>query len=852
MIAAFNARRAGRRRALRPALGALLLATAAAGAVLLPAGPATAQTVRGYTVPAGSLADAINSFAEQSGAQILYDAALTEGRRSPGLEGRFGVAEGLSRLLAGSGVTFRQTGTNIFTLELAPQSATGAIELGPVRVEGATGSGGVNRASSDPLMTEGTGSYTTRGIGVGGKTARDPRQIQQSVSVITQQRIQDQGLIDVNEALDQTTGITVMDLGVQGSQNIYSRGLPVNNVQFDGGSPTIFNDYLSYGLPDLAPYDHVEVLRGADGLFSGSGEAGATVNLVRKRPLEHSQVLFDALAGSWNHYRVQIDVTGPLAAGGRLRGRFVAAYEDRDYFYDVAENKKTVLYGIVEADLTGSTLLTLGASHEKNDSVPNGIGLPRYLTGEDIGLSRSTCICTSWSTWDTETTELFAKLEQAIGEDWTFKANLSRRYADTDARYAYSIGAVNPFTLEGPFLDGRIHHFPNRQTLIDANLHGRFALFGMGHELLLGTSWQDVNADGARYAFPIRDAIPVDIFSFEPDGFADPGEPAFFDIVYTERGQKQFGAYGSLRSDVTERLHTVIGLRYSEFEYNSVLDRFNYLTGAQTSSGVTRYKDDGVVTPFAGVTYDVAASVSLYASYSEIFKSQANRIASSGEPLGPITGASYEIGAKGSWADGRLTASLSAYRIERKNEGLRTDEVSPISGCCYIAAAEVRSQGVEAELTGEVLPGWQVFAGYTYNENRYETGYGANDGNIFQPLTPKHLFKLWTMVQLRGALSDLRLGGGINAQSKSFVRGTATNYTPGGTPTGTFSYDVTQDAYAIFSLRADYRLTDNWSAAINLNNIFDKTYYQTLLSDIRCCQYYGEPRNVLVSLRGSF
>ncbi len=411
--------------------------------------PAQAMEMpRQYDIPAGSLDAALKAFSSQSGVMLSADANLTRGKASPGLHGSYTVAQGLAALLAGSALQVAQEGAGGYAIKAAPSSSpatAGAVVLPSVKVSG---------AAIDDTMTEGTGSYATNAVSIGGKTARDPKEIQQSVSVVTQQQIQDENLHTTIDALNQATGITIVQNNV--SQNIYSRGFQITSVQLDGGSPSQgFFTALESHLPDLAGYDHVEVLRGADGIFAGAGQAGGTVNLVRKEPLDHDQVLFDASVGSWDDYRAQVDVTGPLGWDGKLRGRLVTAYEDQHYFYDIAKQNKVILYGIVEADLTSTTLLTLGGNFEQDHAVPNEQGLPRYSTGADLHLSRSTCFCTNWQYQDNNTPQLFLKLKQSLGEQWTVKLNLTEQRLGYDAKYGRVIGGGGPHHSDRPYIQLR-------------------------------------------------------------------------------------------------------------------------------------------------------------------------------------------------------------------------------------------------------------------------------------------------------------------------------------------------------------------------------------------------------------
>jgi len=141
-----------------------MLATATMTSVMVSSSPSYAQAARGYDIPAGTLADVLNAYARHAGIELAYPAELTTGRASGGLKGVFGPAEGLSRILAGTGISFRQTGPRGYTLEAAPTVSAGATQLGPVRVEGEEGGGGAIDAL---LASEGTKSYAAQAVTIG-------------------------------------------------------------------------------------------------------------------------------------------------------------------------------------------------------------------------------------------------------------------------------------------------------------------------------------------------------------------------------------------------------------------------------------------------------------------------------------------------------------------------------------------------------------------------------------------------------------------------------------------------------------------------------------------------------------
>ncbi|MEG0886459.1 MAG: TonB-dependent receptor plug domain-containing protein, partial [Janthinobacterium sp.] len=195
-----------------------------------------------------------------------------------------------------------------------------------------------------------------------------PRETPQSISVVTRQHMDDFALNSVDAVMRHTPGITVSAYDTDRT-NYYSRGFSINNFQYDGIPSAVRNVAYSAGntLSDMAIYDRIEVLKGASGLLSGAGSLGGTINLVRKKPTAdfHGHVTLGA--GSWDNYRSELDVSGPLTETGNVRGRAVAAYQDRHSFIDRYSSQSSVFYGILEFDLSPDTLLTVGADYQDND-----------------------------------------------------------------------------------------------------------------------------------------------------------------------------------------------------------------------------------------------------------------------------------------------------------------------------------------------------------------------------------------------------------------------------------------------------------------------------------------------------
>ncbi len=261
------------------------------------------------------------------------------------------------------------------------------------------------------------------------------------------------------------------------------------------------------------------------------------------------------------------------------------------------------------------------------------------------------------------------------------------------------------------------------------------------------------------------------------------------------------------------------------------------------------------VTPFGGLVYDLNDQWSAYASYSEIFKPQSNRLAGpqgSSNTLEPMTGKTYETGLKGELFDGALNTNIALYYTTRENEAVQDlaypQQSALFSGsCCYLPSGKVVSKGVDLEVSGELMPDWMLIGGYTFNLNRNRTS-----GAALNTVMPKHLFKLYTTYRLPGALNDFKVGGGVQVQSATYVSGTASSVdSTGQVISDSEPFDYAQAGYATWNGLVEYRIDEHWDVTLNGNNLFDKKYYETVGTSTYG-NYYGEPRNFMLTLRGTY
>lgn len=668
------------------------------------------------------------------------------------------------------------------------------------------------------ISGESTSATQPPGVTTLGKVPLKPRELPQSASVIDHERLEQQNLFSLDEAMQQATGVTVQPFQLL-TTAYYVRGFKVDSFELDGVPALLGNTASS--PQDMAIYERVEILRGSNGLLHGTGNPAATVNLVRKRPQREFAASTTLSAGRWDRYRAEVDVGGPLSASGNVRGRAVAAYEDRDYFYDVADQGTRLLYGVTEFDLSPDTLLTVGAQYQHIDSITNMAGVPMAKDGSNLGLSRDTYLDVDWDRFKWDTYRAFGSLEQQLGGGWKGKVSAEYQEADSRLRYAGSFGAIDPQTGDGGQLMGAAYKFKSIQRSLDANLNGPVRLFGLTHELLGGVTYAqgETRQDTAR--FLNLPNTPVNVYRWGPHGVPRPQIGQYTSPGTTTTTQK--GLYALGRIKLAEPLTLVVGGRESWWDQDTP---------------ATRFKPGRQFTPYGGLIWDFARDWSWYVSYAEVYQPQADRQTWNSEPLSPVEGKTYETGIKGELADGRLNLSLAAFRIDLENNPQEDpDHPGPPNNPFYISGGKVRSQGFELEGTGYLTPYWSLSAGYTYTSTEYLKDSQNDSGTRYSTFTPRHLLRLWSNYDLPWQDRRWSVGGGLQAQSDYSVdyRGVS----------------MRQGGYALVNMRLGYKIDEHWTAAVNVNNLFDRTYYQSL-SNPNWNNRYGEPRSFNVSLRGAF
>jgi outer-membrane receptor for ferric coprogen and ferric-rhodotorulic acid len=830
----------GRRLSCLAALIALAWAPGASGACTL-------------DVAGQSLDEALQEIARQCGVQLIYFSEITQGLRAPSLKGEYTVEVAIRSVLAGTGLVSHLI--NAQTVEIRPLPSQQARRRAPRDLEGPAS----GKPEDEPEVVV-TG--TAEGL-VATRIATPLRDIPQTISIIPPEQIREQNDTDLADALVNAVGVTAVRADSV-NQQFYSRGFPITTFHLDGGAPLHSLNYSDFNTniaplflnPDLGEYDRIEVLRGADALFGANGDPGATVNLVRKRPLETPTAVLTVSGGSWRNYRAEADVTGPLAFDGALRGRLDVVYGQRDYFYERANLQRKKAFGVLEADLTASTLLAVGGSYSWDRALPFEGGLPMLGDGTDAHLPRSTSYTFDWGVFHTQTREAYLRLEQKFGDSWRLVVNTTSMQSDAD----YSIGeftsGINPITRGIPSPPAAIFtlrpSFQNQFSL-EVTLTGNFELLGRRIFMAMGGDYAHFRGNSLTESISTFGPPLADAYHYNPASYPDP-RPRLTLPFETRQASIQSGLFASVQAQLTDPWSVTAGLRVSNDRNSSFSATYIPQVSLVLDGTPRSYVNVGKITPYAGTLYALNDNYSLYASYADIYLSNDGAVRSDGGLLPPADGDDTEIGVKGSWRDAMLTGSLALYDIVQS--GVAVEEtVAPINapGCCYVPSGKNRSRGLDLELSGRPFQGWQLGVGYTFNNNVQRT-LGRFDNGALSARTPRHLLKLWTATRLPGALSRWTVGGTVHAQSSNSSYGAyhCPLVNPVSSCSSSFPYfRVMQGPYVVVSPRIEYDIEPHWRVALTVNNLFDRVYYQTISSPLYG-NWYGDPRNFLVSVEARF
>ncbi|MEM6839526.1 MAG: TonB-dependent siderophore receptor, partial [Cyanobacteria bacterium P01_C01_bin.120] len=638
-----------------------------------------------------------------------------------------------------------------------------------------------------------------------------------SVQVIPREVLEDRNVTEVGDALETAGGVA--DAGGRGRSeigpNFLIRGLPVSDGIFRDGIPTFSLSALSTN--DI---ERIEVLRGPASVLFGQGDPGGIINLVTKRPLAEPFYSVSATAGSFSTYRGAVDLSGPLSAEGTVRYRLNVSYENAGSFRDFVNRERFLISPIVTWDIGPRTSLDIYGQYVYDEETIDG-GIPAI--GDRVAdVPRSRFLGEDFAEFTQDQFSVGYRLNHEFSQNWSARHSLQyltyepRRYVPLTSifnpnAFNEATGELQRFEYFGGGSYNRL--FTNAETI------GQFNTGSVEHQVLFGVEYRR-NAETPE--FQIGDPYPsINIFNPVYAGVRYDIEPTFFRDNVTNT----VGVYVQDQIEIVPELTLLAGIRYD------FVDQL-WAVESQGSPREEFNTTDEAFTPRLGVVYQPIEPLSLYASYTTSFNpANGDDRNPDGSTFDPETGRQFEVGLKADLSD-RLSLNLAAFDIRRQN--IQTPD--PNNPFVSRQTGEVTSRGIEAYLGGEILPGWNITAAYTYLDAFVSEDTRDIVGNRL-PNVPENQFSLWTTYEIQqGDLAGLGVGLGL-----FYV----------GDRQGDQDNTVTLPSYLRTDAALFYR-RNNWRAQLNFENLFDVEYFSSATFNSRLLNNPGAPFGVSASVSVEF
>jgi TonB-dependent siderophore receptor len=770
---------------------------------------------RRFEIPPQPLSRALALFGQQAGLQVAVDSAAIAGLSTAGVSGAMSVDDALGRLLAGTGLAWQYTSASAISIERPRQEGDGPLTLGPISVEGAASHFG----DAPPEPGGFKADYQTSAT----RTPLTLRETPQSVSVVTQDLLEARQVQDLGQALETVAGVNQYSgPGPFGGKSPFGFDeVAIRGMGLSGLFDTRENGFISptyFSQPDLAIYERVEVIKGPSSVLYGRGSAGGFVNRVRKTPQPELAAEVVAEVGSFDHYRGEADVTGPLFASEKVRARLVAAYQNAGSFVEHVEGERGLVAPSLEFDLTESTRLRLEGFYQADDFIPNP-GFPLALDGNHFRaprIDRSLFVGVpnknenEWQVWSGS-----LQLDQELGDDWLATLRLNRSYQDSPVRidsYGYAYGGLpsnGDLTLYSSAFEFKTDVWSG-----EFKLDGDLDLFERATDVTVGVDHYKINQSRTDRFATLGTANIYDE-NFNDFPLLPPDE-----LGRDSQGDDQStGVFAQLQVRPIERLGVLLGGRF-DWADSSYVDNL---------ADTTTEKDDQEFTWRAGLTFDVTDNIAVYGLYARSFSPTLFGIDAEGNILDPETGEIFEVGLKTEWLDDRLGVNAALFRIDRDNVPIP----DPENRFFNISGGLQRSEGVELEVNGEPLPGWQVSFAGTVMSSEYVKQDDPFHGS--RPLgVADWQVGLFTSYELqRGPLQGFGLGVGLFAIGDR-----------GLDP----STDTNLDGYERVDLSAFYDRFEHFKIGLQVRNVLDETYVEGADRPGAYAQF-GSPRAALLTAR---
>lgn len=652
------------------------------------------------------------------------------------------------------------------------------------------------------------GYVATRSLGAT-KTDTPTVETPQSITVITRDRIRDQGSLTLQDSLRYVAGMRGEAYGFD------SRG---DSSLVRGVTPTTFLDGLQqsigfYNNTRTDPYtlERVEVIKGPSSMLYGQSSVGGLLNLVSKRPQPEQRTELQLQYGSFDRKQIALDSTGPLDDEGTLLYRVVAIQRDSQTQVDHTKDNRLVFMPSLTWRPNEQFEWTLMANVQNDDGGTTSAFLPHRGTvlGAPYGEIDSERFVSEpgFDEYDSEQRALTSQIAWRLDDTWTLRQNL--RWQKSKVSYQTMYGWPPVLGADDRTVN-RVYSISKPEVTIwtaDHQAESRFDTGALRHTMLAGVDYRHAVTD-SKTASGL--ATPLDLYdpvygTFDPSG-----------ITLSDVPQQRVAQQG---------LYVQDQIRYQNWLMTLGLRKDWAVTRVEEGE---RQKDDAV-TGRVGLTYLFDNGVAPYISYSESFQPIIGLNTVTQQSYDPLEGEQWELGVKYQPPGSNTLLTAAVFDLREKNRQM-PDPTNPLN---TVQAGEARVKGLELEGLVEISPVWDLISTYTYLDSEVVKGPAAEQGSRIASV-PEHMASLWSQHRFSIAgIPGFSAGVGVRYVGVSWD-GTDSLKTPSTT---------------LFDAMLGYSY-EQWSLTLNATNLEDETYYTTCLSRGDC--FTGNRRTVVATASYSF
>ncbi|WP_395396078.1 TonB-dependent siderophore receptor (plasmid) [Novosphingobium sp. BL-8A] len=754
-----------------------------------------------FSIPAQPLEAALREYMRQSGVQIGYESGDIAGRTGAAVNGVFGPGEALSRLLSGTGLTYRFTAPTAVRLELAPAAAAGAVQLGPVRVEGQSSElGASGYAGGEQTATSPVSGYVARRSTTATKTDTPIMEVPQSISVVTRDSVDARASVSLAQALEYLPGITPTLYGEDSRYDwSIARGIgdAYGNTYRDGQRQGAW----IFAVPSLEPYgaERIEFLRGPASILYGSNVPGGLINYVSRRPQAEAYGEIRARLGTQDRYGLAGDTTGPLTSDGTILYRLTGMWEHYDLQLPDSDTSRIYVAPAVTFQPGPDTDITILADYQRDRT--HGNAYPAEARDERYGKAI-----------------VQDGFDHLYRNQYSLAYEVNHRFSDVLS--VHSKGRYDRITIDYNSTGYNLTDDPSvidryseiYRDHVDAFAFDNYLQAALGNDEIRVTTivGLDYRRNKGDWQYGYADSTSFNVDTGETTGsFVEPVSESL-----VKGRNRQVGLYGQSQIKIAERFVVLLG------------GRQDWYKAIDTSGSVPVISQrQNAFTGRAGIVYLHPNGLAPYFSYSESFLPQQGQDYS-GDDFKPTTGRQYEIGLRYQPPSTNLTLAVAAFDLRQQNV-LVTD---PDHLNFSIQQGEVASRGVELEANASLADGFNLIASYTFNDVKTTKDTDPAVIGRRPVAVSRHRATAWAQYSIpQGVLAGLGVGLGVRYNSKTWD----------------YANTFTTPGVTLFDGSLSYS-SDRWTASLTGRNLAGKDYVTNCREVDRCP--LGDARSLIAAL----